>query len=71
MKKIQIYLDKFVIYFYIFCILTSIYYLFYNVANLDINSVDGFINFTKFLFGIVITTIIIFLVTTFNKLDNL
>ena len=71
MKKIQNYVDKFIIYFYIFCILSSIYYIIDNVANLDINTVKGFINFTIFLFGLVITTIIIFLVTTFNQIDNL
>lgn len=71
MKKIQNYVDKFIIYFYIFCILSSIYYIIENVANLDINTVNGFINFTIFLFGLVITTIIIFLVTTFNQIDNL
>ena len=71
MKKIQNYVEKFIIYFYIFCILSSIYYIIENVANLDINTVNGFINFTIFLFGLVITTIIIFLVTTFNQIDNL
>ena len=67
----RIYMDKFIVAFYIVLgVLTILMGIFYYSA-LDIKKPKGFLQFTKALFGLIILTIFIFMLTTTNKLDRL
>ena len=67
----RIYMDKFIVAFYIVLgVLTLLMGMFYYSA-LDIKKPEGFLEFTKALFGLIMLTIFIFMITTTNKLDRI
>lgn len=71
MKKISIYMDKFIIAFYVVLgVLAILMGMFYYSA-LDIKKPEGFLKFTKALFALIMVTIFIFMLTTTQKLDRL
>lgn len=67
----RLYMDKFIIAFYVVLgVLAILMGMFYYSA-LDIKNPEGFLKFTKALFVLIMVTIFIFMLTTTQKLDRL